>query len=263
MFLFYFYSSFFTSCEVQEEDTALSSRRYPKRNIPMVNYSEPEDINQDDFIFCDECDRQWVGDCEIHGPLKHIKDTEVDTTKKDLLRSLKTIPKMLCVAQSSIYNAGAGVWSMKVIPKHSKFGPYEGKIVYTKREDTRYCWQIKKNDRDIFMVDGSNPAIGNWMRFVNCARFKEELNLLAYQHKGKIYYRTFKDIPPHQELLVWYGKEYGEKLGITKELFHKPDMTSIKSKFSARIGTSTSEPRGTGRKTDGKLDRRHCFYSSS
>ncbi len=65
-----------------------------------------------------------------------------------------------------------------------------------------------------YFIDGSDPSVSNWMRFVNCARHEEEQNLLAYQYHGNIYYRTFKTIPPHTELLVWYGDRYAKELGI-------------------------------------------------
>ena len=52
------------------------------------------------------------------------------------------------------------------------------------------------------------------MRYVNCARSEFEQNLVAFQHRGHIFYRTFKDIPAGTELLVWYGHDYGKELGI-------------------------------------------------
>ena len=52
------------------------------------------------------------------------------------------------------------------------------------------------------------------MRYVNCARNEVEQNLVAFQFRGKIYYRTFKEIQPGTELLVWYGAEDGKELGI-------------------------------------------------
>lgn len=52
------------------------------------------------------------------------------------------------------------------------------------------------------------------MRYVNCARSESEQNLVAFQHRGQIYYRSFKDIAPGTELLVWYGHDYGKELGI-------------------------------------------------
>ena len=55
------------------------------------------------------------------------------------------------------------------------------------------------------------------MRFVNCPRNEEEQNLIALQQHGQIYYRAYKHIAPGQELLVWYGEEYGTKLSIALE----------------------------------------------
>ncbi|MEE6521605.1 hypothetical protein FKM82_019875, partial [Ascaphus truei] len=50
--------------------------------------------------------------------------------------------------------------------------------------------------------------------FVNCARNEEEQNLVALQDNRNIYYRTCTDLPPHTELLVWYGDEYEKELGM-------------------------------------------------
>ena len=52
------------------------------------------------------------------------------------------------------------------------------------------------------------------MRYVNCARSEFEQNLVAFQHQGQIFYRSFKDIAAGTELLVWYGHDYGKELGI-------------------------------------------------
>ena len=52
------------------------------------------------------------------------------------------------------------------------------------------------------------------MGFVNCARNEQEQNLEIFQYNGHIYYRAAKDIPPDQELLVWYGGAYLMFLGI-------------------------------------------------
>ena len=57
------------------------------------------------------------------------------------------------------------------------------------------------------------------MRYVNCACREEDQNLLAFQFHGEIYYRTIENICAHSELLVWYGDEYGQELGITREVF--------------------------------------------
>ena len=52
-----------------------------------------------------------------------------------------------------------------------------------------------------------------WSNFL-VVRCEDEQNMVAYQHCGEIYYRTFRDIHPGDELLVWYGEEYARDLGI-------------------------------------------------
>lgn len=66
-------------------------------------------------------------------------------------------------------------------------------------------------------IDGKGTS-GNWMSFVNCARFPEEQNLTALQCQGQIYYESCKEISPGQELLVWYGDCYLQFLGIPLSL---------------------------------------------
>ncbi len=40
-----------------------------------------------------------------------------------------------------------------------------------------------------FYFDGKDENIGNWLRFINCARAENEQNLIAYQYLNQIYYR--------------------------------------------------------------------------
>ena len=55
------------------------------------------------------------------------------------------------------------------------------------------------------------------MRFVNCSRYEREQNLVSFQYRGEIYYRSYKEIQPGTELLVWYGDKYANDLGIETE----------------------------------------------
>ena len=52
------------------------------------------------------------------------------------------------------------------------------------------------------------------MRFVNCARHEDEQNILAFQYRGNIYYRTVKTIYPESELLVWYVDKFAKELDV-------------------------------------------------
>ena len=68
-------------------------------------------------------------------------------------------------------------------------------------------------------MDAQDPNAANWMRFVNCACRERQQNLMAFQYRAEIYYRTVQTVAAGQELLVWYGDEYGLELGITKDQF--------------------------------------------
>ena len=75
--------------------------------------------------------------------------------------------------------------------------------------------QIRKDGQRLYYLDGKDPHSSNWLRFINCARNEDEQNMVGFQYRGQIYYRTFKNIHPGQELLVWYGEEYARELGIS------------------------------------------------
>jgi len=52
------------------------------------------------------------------------------------------------------------------------------------------------------------------MRFIQCARYREEQNMTVIQYCGNIYYRAFRHIPAGRELLVWYDEKYSEFIDV-------------------------------------------------
>ena len=74
--------------------------------------------------------------------------------------------------------------------------------------------QIIANGLVTQVVDAREESHSNWLRFVNCARNEDEQNLIAFQYRGEIYYRSYKVIEPGMELLVWYGDKYACDLDI-------------------------------------------------
>ncbi|KAK3908607.1 Histone-lysine N-methyltransferase PRDM9 [Frankliniella fusca] len=194
-----------------QEPGPSGAARYPKRTGSRGKvYVEDPDLDDDDFLFCDDCGREWEGDCPEHGPLQIVPDTEVAAGVPE--RARHTVPSSLAVLQSKIPDAGLGVWAKEPIPRRVRFGPYEGDI--TTKRDTGYGWEIRREGKTVHCVDALDVTHSNWMRYVNCARHAGEENLHPYQHKGRLYYRTVTDIPAHAELLVWYGDSYAKDLGI-------------------------------------------------
>ncbi|XP_018333278.1 probable histone-lysine N-methyltransferase PRDM7 isoform X2 [Agrilus planipennis] len=97
-------------------------------------------------------------------------------------------------------------------------GPYEG-LLSKRQNDKGYSWMLK----DGKTVDAKDPNKSNWMRYVNCARHVKEQNVVAFQYKGQMYYRTVKIIKAGEEMLVYYGEEFANNLGINTDNYFKPN----------------------------------------
>ena len=62
-------------------------------------------------------------------------------------------------------------------------------------------------------IDGKEDST-NWMKFVSCARYRDEQNLCLVQTGLNIFYEACADIRQGDELRVWYGDDYSLFMGI-------------------------------------------------
>ncbi|KAF0294940.1 putative histone-lysine N-methyltransferase PRDM7 [Amphibalanus amphitrite] len=200
----------------------------------VINYRDVDGLD-DGNIFCDVCCRDWDGECRVHGPLKVIPDTKARPGIGDAERDLKTLPPSLSSGQSSNPASGTGVFAEDELPVRQRLGPYDG-ILTTEQGQARttgYSWQIKKGQRVHHSVNAEDPSCSNWLRRVNCARSEEEQNLVAFQYRGQIYFRTSKPVQRGSELLVYYGDDAARELTVHSE-------TSGESVTSSPAGPSSS-----------------------
>ncbi|KAJ1076142.1 hypothetical protein K5549_008996 [Capra hircus] len=100
----------------------------------------------------------------------------------------------------------------------------------SRRRNGRF--QIFEDGQLSHFIDGKGGA-GNWMSYVNCARFPSEQNLVAIQCQGQIFYESCKEIYQNQELLVWYGDCYEKFLDIPVSLLKQGKQASGSSEESA------------------------------
>ena len=73
---------------------------------------------------------------------------------------------------------------------------------------------MTKGGQENHYVDGYDMTTSNWLRWINCARHVNEENVYCLHCRGKPYYVTSRDIHPGEELLVYYGEIYGNRLDI-------------------------------------------------
>ncbi|XP_054454968.1 histone-lysine N-methyltransferase PRDM9-like [Anoplopoma fimbria] len=164
----------------------------------------------EDGFYCEECLTLFQDQSDpatINGP-SFILDFPVSTGLPQ--RALLTLPYGLMIGRSSIPNAGVGVINHgPEVSPGMHFGPYEGEV--TTRENAMasdFSWEIYKEKDEYEYIDAARESHSNWMRYVNCARNKDESNLLAVQYKGSILFHCCRSIHPGDELMVWPSAKF-------------------------------------------------------
>ncbi|XP_060979411.1 histone-lysine N-methyltransferase PRDM9-like [Dama dama] len=201
-------------------------KRYSLRERKGQVYQEVSEPQDDDYLYCEECQNFFIESCAAHGPPTFVKDCAVE--KGHANRSAFTLPPGLSIRLSGIPDAGLGVWNeASDLPLGLHFGPYEGQITDGEEStNSGYAWLITKGRNCYKYVDGKDTSWANWMRYVNCAQDDEEQNLVAFQYHGQIFYRTCQVIRPGCELRVWYGDGYGQDLGIKWNIRGKSELAT-------------------------------------
>jgi len=173
----------------KENEVAVVVR--PQR-AQRVNYRENSVPDDDDFIFCEQCNDLILGECTIHS----YAYVDKSTCDNNNVKALATLPNGLEIRESLIPNAGLGVFTTRTFDVGVRFGPYQGKKVRKDipkdHVDTSYMWEIMKDGLVAYYVNGKDESEGNWMRYINCSRAECEQNLVALQFQTEIYYRTYK-----------------------------------------------------------------------
>ncbi|XP_022374955.1 PR domain zinc finger protein 4 isoform X3 [Enhydra lutris kenyoni] len=163
-------------------------------------------------IWCTLCDRAYPSDCPDHGPVTFVPDTPIES------RARLSLPKQLVLRQS-VVGAEVGVWTGETIPVRTCFGPLIGQQSHSMEvaewtdKAVNHIWKIYHNGVLEFCIITTDENECNWMMFVRKARNREEQNLVAYPHDGKIYFCTSQDIPPENELLFYYSRDYAQQMG--------------------------------------------------
>eukprot|EP00794_Sanderia_malayensis_P005375 gene5375-6047_t len=128
------------------------------------------------------------------------------------------LPSFLTIRHLQLGNLfHVGVFSTDHVRQGSRFGPFTGAMVRAEeldpRQDNSCVWEVFSNGNLTHFIDGTFDA-QNWLKAVNCARYKKEQNLVVLQNGSKVYYEAARDIAPGEELLVWYGPAYEKFMDI-------------------------------------------------
>ena len=78
---------------------------------------------------------------------------------------------------------------------------------------------MQRGEIYMYCIDGDKIERSNWLRWLNCPSKQKQQNVNPLYCYGQVYYITSKDIYPQQEMLVYYGDDYAESLGINVTTF--------------------------------------------
>ena len=96
------------------------------------------------LLVCGKCNLFYEGDCPKHTNIKPYADSATTSTVTN--KALASVPEGMVVKESTIPNAGLGVFATQGFPIGSTFGPYSGdKIkgnVPKSGLDTSYMWEV-------------------------------------------------------------------------------------------------------------------------
>ena len=130
---------------------------------------------------------------------------------KRTFKEVGLTPDQYTIATSTIPNAGNGAFANIYLPKKTVLGIYKGKLLtppqYEALKDDSYVWEISTRHGPMY-IDGKNPKVSNWLRYLNDIRNNRLYNVEMYQSRGNVYYRTIKPIKPGQEMFISYGDYY-------------------------------------------------------
>ncbi|CAL4111182.1 unnamed protein product, partial [Meganyctiphanes norvegica] len=164
---------------------------------------------QDDFItpdfWCGECGQSYAYECLQHRVLT-ISDKPVMTRAWASLPAahltIKAIPEENC----------SGVFSRKLIPQRTQFGPLEGVMSQdsTGNPSQGLLYTLDRGEHFLH-IDTTDESFCNWMKFVRPASAYLEQNCIVFQQGKGLYFLTTTKILPRTEIRVGYSKVYAER----------------------------------------------------
>ncbi|MGH0176372.1 UNVERIFIED_CONTAM: hypothetical protein FKN15_072688 [Acipenser sinensis] len=130
------------SQRAQNSSQASTGNCYSLRKKLRILYEEIDEPNDDDYLYCEDCQTFFIDVCGLHGPALFIADTAAEVGLAH--RARLTTPQGMSIRVSKIPNAGLGAWNERgVIPRGAHFGPYQGGV--TREEEavlSGYSWVV-------------------------------------------------------------------------------------------------------------------------
>ncbi|OQV19336.1 PR domain zinc finger protein 1 [Hypsibius exemplaris] len=149
-----------------------------------------------------------------------VRDQEVTLPEAEncACRAEATLPTCLRLRRDDLTSMVVGIWCTQPIPKGTRFGPLLGEplsvdtALKKPKANQKFFWRIYKDGRLSHVIDAYDLQKSNWMRFVQPSNSQHTQNLVACQTGMDINFYAIRDITPDTELMVWYCREFGQRM---------------------------------------------------
>lgn len=122
------------------------------------------------------------------------------------------VPAFLKVRDSTIPNAGKGMFAARKLPAGKRLGEYKGKRIpfhwaNAPGTDSSYYMYASEEPQDAgVVIDGR--ALNNPMRWANHAPEPLANAQAELEESGRIYFRTTRPVKSGEEIFINYGEDY-------------------------------------------------------
>ncbi|KAK8400076.1 hypothetical protein O3P69_003042 [Scylla paramamosain] len=186
---------------VQDSEKSGRTRAWMSNSAQEVTSHKASDADG-----CVDCEQEDDHECPQHH-VQAISDKPVQT------RAWASLPGQHLAIRKVTGTEEFGVFTRKVIPKRTRFGPLEGIMMDDPRDilpSTGLIYSVLIGEKTFFL-DISDEGSSNWMRFVRKATSYLEQNCVVMQIEGSLVFLTSTDILPRTELRVGYSKQYASQ----------------------------------------------------
>ncbi|XP_055334240.1 uncharacterized protein LOC129585549 [Paramacrobiotus metropolitanus] len=163
----------------------------------IITASAPSDTS----IYCEPCCKLMQAPCWIHAV--NVPDEPV------IPLAVGSLPKVLNMDVCDESPTGKAVFARETLVRHTVFGPLIAPTVSSDDEKARYVDVSDVGEdakRKQYQLD--SDYLCNWMKHVRLADSVEASNLLVFARGCEIVFVTNRTISPHEELRVWYSRQY-------------------------------------------------------
>ncbi|XP_055334087.1 uncharacterized protein LOC129585444 [Paramacrobiotus metropolitanus] len=167
--------------------------------------SPPRYALDDALMYCDCCHKFLSTPCWLHAA--SVCDEPV------VPLSVGSLPKMLYLDVCDDSLTGKAVFTKEVIARHTVFGPLIAPVTPGDSEKALY-FSITEELRRYYELESDYAC--NWMKHVRFADSLQSSNLLVFSRGSQVVFVTIKTVAPHEELKVWYSRQYLEMVEALK-----------------------------------------------